>query len=75
MMLLVLLMIMVVVGTVMVRDLTSSNKQHEAIGTAFAVLSDGDKRAHYDRYGDDDGPQVIRSWSVNVFSLWSDCFD
>lgn len=29
-----------------------------AIGTAFAVLSDGDKRAHYDRYGDDDGPQV-----------------
>ena len=30
----------------------------EAIGTAFAVLSDGDKRAHYDRYGDDDGPQV-----------------
>ena len=30
----------------------------EAIGTAFAVLSDADKRAHYDRWGDDDGPQV-----------------
>lgn len=29
-----------------------------AIGTAFAVLSDEEKRAHYNRFGDDDGPQV-----------------
>ena len=35
------------------------SKYFEAIGNAFAVLSDGDKRAHYDRYGEDDGPQVI----------------
>ncbi|CAM9752205.1 unnamed protein product, partial [Laminaria digitata] len=43
-------------------DKNGAPKAHEAfqaIGTAFAVLSDGDKRAHYDRYGDDDGPQGI----------------
>eukprot|EP00752_Nemacystus_decipiens_P009575 g8555.t1 len=34
-----------------------ANEAFQAIGNAFAVLSDGDKRAHYDRYGEDDGPQ------------------
>ncbi|CAM9795311.1 unnamed protein product, partial [Hapterophycus canaliculatus] len=36
-----------------------AHEAFQAIGTAFATLSDGDKRAHYDRYGDDDGPQGI----------------
>ncbi|CAM9814223.1 unnamed protein product [Pylaiella littoralis] len=36
-----------------------AHEAFQAIGTAFAVLSDEDKRAHYDRYGDDDGPQGI----------------
>ncbi|CAN0134318.1 unnamed protein product [Ectocarpus sp. 12 AP-2014] len=36
-----------------------AHEAFQAIGTAFAVLSDADKRAHYDRYGDDDGPQGI----------------
>jgi curved DNA-binding protein CbpA len=30
-----------------------ADEAFKAIGTAFAVLSDGDKRAAYDRYGDD----------------------
>eukprot|EP00903_Cladosiphon_okamuranus_P009199 g8785.t1 len=34
-----------------------ANEAFQAIGNAFAVLSDKDKRAHYDRYGEDDGPQ------------------
>lgn len=40
----------------------------KAIGTAFAVLSDADKRAHYDRWGDDDGPQVCLCF-VSSFSV------
>ncbi|CBN79139.1 Heat shock protein 40 like protein [Ectocarpus siliculosus] len=36
-----------------------AHEAFQAIGTAFAVLSDADKRAHYDRYGDGDGPQGI----------------
>lgn len=38
-----------------------------AIGTAFAVLSDEEKRKHYNRFGDDDGPQVRKEAFVDEF--------
>ncbi|CAM9738458.1 unnamed protein product, partial [Phaeothamnion confervicola] len=34
-----------------------ADEAFKAIGTAFAVLSDPQKRAAYDKYGDEDGPQ------------------
>ncbi len=36
-----------------------ADEAFKAIGTAFAILSDKEKRSHFDRYGDDDGSATV----------------